>query len=209
MSQPITFYSDKAKAFALTNKQDNGLKIELINNAIDSIYKRNEYLKYFYNLFMEVTTEDNLFFDRISEFKDANGIVLRIKYEANAFSFLSNLHEMFDSYPFIYFGIYSQVNVVNEMLSWNQLPDTSINILKDELTSFKGNHLYSKLKNLNNFRKHGALPKIKNLFTYLEIDISKDGSGEFVNLKDLMIELHDKLMPQYFELLNLTFEINE
>lgn len=204
MTENNTFDIQAAKEFARRHKKDNGLKIELIEDALNSIGKRNEYLKYFYAEFIEITQESNLAMDRYSVFK-VDGIVLRDKYEAISFAFISNLHEMLDSYVFIYLGIYSEKNPTDDKFGWGSLVIEEKG-LKYKLDSLKGNHSFKLLKDLNNYRKHGALPKIKNCFKHLEININFDGEEKYKNLKEILIELHDKLVPQYFEILNLTFK---
>lgn len=204
MSKNITFDIQAAKEFARRHKKDNGLKIELIDDAINSVGKRNDYLIYFYAEFLELTQEAYLASDRIGIFKD-KGIVLRTKYEAISFAFISNLHEMLDSYPFIYLGIHSDENPTKKKLDWDTLTFDN-QLLKDKVTELKGNHNFKLLKDLNNYRKHGALPKIKNLYSYLEINTHIDGDENYKNLKELMRDLHNKLVPQYFEILNLTFK---
>lgn len=200
-----TFNSKAAREFVQANKKDNGLDAVVVIDAINSIEKRIEYLKYFYGLFREVADKDNLVFDHIGVYKDNNGFVFRHKYEATAFAFLSNLHEMIDSYPFIYFGINSDKTPKKSKIVWDDLAVNNEN-LKSKITSLKGNRNFSILKDLNNYRKHGALPKIKNQVTYLEININFKGQENYKNLTDLLHELYDQLIPQYFDILALTFK---
>lgn len=200
-----TFNSKAAREFVQANNKDNGLDAVVVIDAINSIEKRNEYLKYFYGLFIEIADKDNLVFDRIGVYKDGNGLILRHKYEATAFAFLSNLHEMIDSFPFIYLGVHSDLMPIESKIRWNDLAVNNEN-LKSKITNLRGNHNFKILKDLNNYRKHGALPKINNQYTYLEININFEGQENYKNLTELLHELHDQLIPQYFDILALTFK---
>ncbi len=206
MKTSITLDLKAAREFVKSNKVNNGLSDELILDAINSIEKRIEYLKYFYIEFRKMTLEVELAFDRIGVYRDSEGLVLRNKYEATAFAFLSNLHEMIDAYPFIYLGIFSDKNPLLTKIGWDILVIEDGN-LKSKIASLKGNHNFKILKKMNNYRKHGALPKIKNQFTFLEINIDFNGCENYKNLTKLMHNLHDKLIPQYFEILRLTFKL--
>lgn len=204
----LRFDLEKARAFARSNKKDNGLDVEHIIDAINSIQKRIEFLKYFYGLFVEIVEESNLLLDRVGVLKDGNGIVLRNKYEATAFAFLSNLHEMIDSYPFIYLGIFQDKIKDAKYLNWKKMEIHQNHIAVMMIFEFKKSILFSKLDNINNCRKHRALPKILNEYTYLNISTSHDSGEQHDNLKDLLRELHNELIPKYFEILNLTFSEN-
>jgi hypothetical protein len=202
MSAEIAFNLEQARDFVRANKQNNGLDVELVIDALDSIAKRNEYLKYFYDLFIEIIGENQLVLDRIGKYKDANGRYLRHKYEATAFAFLSNLHELIDSYPFIYLGTYKAKIVNPKYLNWKSLEDSDQTPVLVKVSDLKNSDLYIKLDSINNFKKHRALPKVSNKYTHLEVNIF---NNQFENLQSLMIDLHDNLIPKYLEVLNLTF----
>lgn len=204
----LIFNLENARAFARINKKENGLDVGLVIDAINSIQKRIEFLKYFYGLFIEIAEESNLLLDRFGVFKDCNGIVLRNKYEATAFAFLSNLHEMIDSYPFIYLGIFQDKIKDAKYLDWKNMEIYQSHNAVMKMFEFKKSNLFSKLDNINNCRKHRALPKILNEYAYLNINTTPDSVEQNDNLKDLLRELHNELIPKYFEILNLTFTEN-
>lgn len=207
MSVTIRFNLKEAREFACENKKDNNLKTELVIDAINSIGKRNEYLLYFYSEFNEVTQECNLALDRVGVFKD-KGILLRTKYEALSFAFISNLHEMLDSYPFIYLGIFKDKIKDEKYLDWKNLDYYQSHVAVNRMLELKKTDLFVQLDNMNNAKKHRTLPKVYNEFTHLNVDAAHGHDEEVLNLKDLLRELHNKLIPAYFEILNLTFTKN-
>jgi hypothetical protein len=204
MNKTNIFDIQAAKEFARINKKDNGFKIELIDDALNSIAKRNEYLNFFYSELNKITKKQNLIMDRVGLIK-SNGIKLRTQYEAVVFSFFSNLHEMLDSYPFIYLGINSDKKIKNNEVSWEKLQVKSKS-LSEKITGFKGDHNFKLLKDFNNYRKHGALPKIKNCGFHLEVNVDFCGGENYKDINELLIKFHDGLLPKYFEILHLTFK---
>lgn len=203
-----SFNLQAARNYATSNKKDNGLDVDLVNDAINSIEKRIKHLDYFYFLFISASDKSELMFDRIGESKDGDGFVTRHKYEATAFAFLSTLHELIDSYPFIYLGIHKPKISNPKYLDWRQLEDLQSAPALSKAIALKKSSLFIKLDTINNVRKHRALPRVSNNFDNLTINVTEDKNVEFVDLRSLMQELHDALIPQYFEVLKLTFPEN-
>lgn len=208
MSDVTSLNLKSARDYVYAYKKNNRLDVELVIDAINSIEKRINYLKYFYDLFSDLTYKEDLLFDRIGVDLNTNEPTLRHKYEATAFAFLSNLHELIDSYPFIYLGIHKE-NINNQKyLDWKNLYSFKESMPVSKMIELKESVLYKKLDAINNSRKHRTLPKISNEYTHLKINTSHTKTENYEDLKQLIHELHNELIPPYFEILALTFNKN-
>lgn len=204
MTNTVSFNLELARVFVKEHKIDNGLNVKFVLDALNSIHSRNEYLKYFYDLFLQNSTKKMLVFDRL-DFRDLNSISTRHKYEASGFAFLSNLHEMMDSYPFLYLGIFQEAIDDPKYLNWRKLQTYQSNPVVQKIFELKGSEEFIKLEDINNIRKHRALPRVANKYSYLEVSTTQGSEEQYQDLKNLMSELHDYLLPKYIEILNMTF----
>ncbi|WP_062062520.1 hypothetical protein [Cellvibrio sp. OA-2007] len=187
--------------------------LKLFDFAIQSIQKRISYCKYHLSEFNTHSTPVALLKDRLDPQTD-DELSIRILYEANAFGFISNLHALVDSLPFILNIIFNTREIDNTGIGWNP---RFINGYRDftffsQLENFQKNNLFVKLKGLTNTSKHKYLTRLKNDFKKISFEsISYREKKEEkliadVDAEQFMIDSYNTLIPELIWTINLIIE---
>lgn len=213
--------------FATLKKQEldsvSEAQIELLDRCSQSIYRHLQYCRHHYANLSDAAQPENLAMDRIGTYRRAGDLVdFRYVYEANISAFMSCLHALLDSFPYL---LNTFIPVINDSqrkkIAWT---NTFIQKYKnmpfhDELAQFFTDENFCKLKGYTNHIKHRNLVRIRNTGERLEFECfdypdpkklvdknrnvdNKDISVKNADALSLIEHLHDDLIPKYLRLCN-------
>jgi hypothetical protein len=189
-----------------------------LENTVQTIYRRVQYCNYHYDLLRKATSSNDLEDDRYLQIRRANEVVkLRFVYEANIEAFLSNLHALLDSFPYLLNLFFPVTSKNHRGIMWqishlNKYKDYSF---YDELISFMLSNNFHKIKGYVNTTKHKYLVRIANCLDHIEfeklsyrephqVSFNKieftEKEIERDNVIDFLKECHDSLIPQFYSL---------
>jgi hypothetical protein len=193
-------------------------EIQHLENTAQTIHRRVQYCKYHYDLLRKATSPDDLEDDRYLQIRRPNEVVeLRFVYEANIEAFLSNLHAVLDSFPYLLNLFFPVVQKNHTRIMWHidHLKKYKEYGFYDELINFMLSSNFNKIKGYVNTSKHKYLVRIANCLDHIEFEklsykephFTSSSKVEFIikeierdNVIDFLKECHDSLIPQFFTL---------
>ncbi len=202
------------------NSEDNE-RIQKIEISSQSIHRWLQYCHYHYTNLVNSTKEEDLFFDRISEYRrQGEKVIVRHVYEANIIAFLNSLHAMLDSFPYLlnlFIPVYK--NPDSTEIKWHQefIKKYEDHCFGNDLKNFMFDPTFNKVKGYVNTTKHKHLIRISNNFEKIEFEDFKfrapknKNNGkisyeeEIVSRQDAIAfinECHNYLVPKFFYLCN-------
>lgn len=201
--------------FVKLSKKNNTKELEI---ATQSINRWVQYCQYHYFMFEKSTSEEMLLDDKIFSMKyDDTNIDIRYVYEAHIAAFLTSLHALLDSFPYL-LNLYIPVKAINKReIGWNH--DKFLILYKGksfyrELISFYEDENFNKVKAYVNVIKHKNLIRIENHGTHLEFESfgyrartvkddkikSTPKSEEGSDVLKFLQNSHNELIPKFFDL---------
>lgn len=236
MTQEMHEDSDRLvlNRFATLKKQEldaaSEAKIELLDRCSQSIYRYLQYCRHHYANLSDAAQPENLAMDRIGTYRRAGDLVdFRYVYEANISAFMSCLHALLDSFPYL---LNTFIPVINDSrrseIAWkNTFIKKYINMpFHDDLSQFLTDENFCKLKGYTNHIKHRHLVLIRNTGKRLELECfdypnpkllidanrnveHKELSVENADALALIEHLHDDLIPKYLRLCSKVLDFKE
>lgn len=184
--------------------------------VLQSFNKRVEYNHYYYQQFFEATDLSILLSERLDS-RPIKRELIRVTYEANVTSFLSNLHALIDSIPYLINLLEERVESDGWGIAWkrkfiNRYAESTF--YEDIVSVYNDKNLW-RLKGLVNQSKHQYLPRIKNTFSSIvfekiSYEIENDAHVEHdIPVKAFMAECHDCLIPKVIKLLNRVIDVDQ
>lgn len=214
--------SDKLniQSFVSLKKLEQDSDLENIEICSQSIYRWVQFCEYHYFTLINATTKEDLRRDlHLSIRRQDEPVTLRFVYEANTSGFLSSLHSLLDSFPYLlnlFIPVFENPN--STQIKWNQ---AFLNKYKEydfftNLIEFVQDENFQKVKGYANTIKHKHLIRIANKGETLEFEkfnykLPKlvnekfeylEKSVENQNVIDFIVSCYDDLIPKFFTLCN-------
>ena len=204
--------------FVKLSKKNNTKYLEELEIATQSINRWVQYCQYHYFMFEKSTSKEMLLDDKIFSMKyDDTNIDIRYVYEAHIAAFLTSLHALLDSFPYL-LNLYIPFKKINDRkVGWNYYEFLMLYKGKSfyrELISFYEDENFNKVKAYVNVIKHKNLTRVGNYGNHLEFESFK---YRVPTLKDDKIKStpkieegsdvlkflqnsHNELIPKFFDL---------
>jgi len=207
--------------FVELSKEQQEKTLQQIEISSQSIHRWLKHCEYHYYTLVTSTSKEDLRDDRFLQLrrKDEN-VQLRFVYEANISAFLSSLHSLIDSFPYLlnlFIPVFDNPN--NTRIKWHNefLCKYEKYNFFNHLIEFMLDENFHKVKGYANTIKHKHLIRVANKLDYLEfesfeikIPIKKSNcSFDFApkqidnqNVLEFIEECHNNLIPKFFSLCN-------
>ena len=208
------------QSFVSLKKLEQGSDLKNIEICSQSIYRWVQFCEYHYFTLINATTKEDLRRDlHLSIRRQGEPVKLRFVYEANTSGFLSSLHSLLDSFPYL-LNLFIPVceNPNSTQIKWTQgflnkykeydfftnliefVQDDNFQKVKGYVNTIKHKHLIriaNKGETLEFEKFNYKLPKLVNeKFEYLEKSVENQ------NVIDFIVSCYDDLIPKFFILCN-------
>ncbi|OKY27822.1 hypothetical protein [Thalassotalea sp. PP2-459] len=209
------------ESFVELTKQKQEQNLQQIEISSQSINRWLKYCEYHYFTLVNSTSKDDLHDDRLLQIRrEGENVQLRFVYEANISAFLSSLHSLLDSFPYLlnlFIPVFDNPN--NTRIKWHSefLCKYEKYRFFNTLIDFMLDENFHKVKGYANTIKHKHLIRVANRLDYLEFESfdikvpvrTANCDINFVlkrienqNVLEFIEECHNHLIPKFFALCN-------
>jgi hypothetical protein len=186
--------------------------VDMLRYIVPSLNRRQEIAHYHYSNWLEVE-EKGVYAAILSRKLGGDGYVNAITYNAEVLAFLQNVHAICDSFPYLLNLYLRTCDFESRSIGWNDKTmdafrgaskNSSEKELLKKLENFFTNAAFLTLQKIVNCAKHKHIIPIyfngtKAVFGKLDGESGLSDLG----VKDVMIDVHDSLLPLVFEMLQL------